>query len=74
MMGIFFYVNSVALAEDVPIDHEKISDTADFYNLMDAGYKQVKISLIRLIFISTDMQMWAFLLLKLRRSISLHVA
>ncbi|XP_003703752.1 ribonuclease kappa [Megachile rotundata] len=39
LMGLFFYVKSVALIEDLPL--EEYYDTAtDFYAAADRGYKQ----------------------------------
>jgi len=45
-MGIFFYIHSVALAEDIVIDEKSFehknatAKIADFYNQVDEGYKQ----------------------------------
>ncbi|XP_078047750.1 ribonuclease kappa [Augochlora pura] len=38
LMGIFFYVKSVALVEDLPLDD--IKDYNDFYAEADRSYKQ----------------------------------
>lgn len=39
LMGVFYYVESVALAEDVP-KVEKYTTKEDFYSKMTAGYQQ----------------------------------
>ncbi|XP_029054433.1 ribonuclease kappa [Osmia bicornis bicornis] len=39
LMGIFFYVKSVALIEDLPLEGEFVKAT-DFYAAADRGYKQ----------------------------------
>ena len=40
-MGIFFWIHSVALVEDLNIDEEKISSKGEFVNAMEASYNQV---------------------------------
>jgi len=41
-MGIFYYINSVALIEDIPLDeHMVYKDAQDFYTEADRGYTQV---------------------------------
>ena len=40
-MGIFFWIHSVALVEDLNIDEEKISSKVEFVNAMEASYNQV---------------------------------
>ncbi|XP_034172584.1 ribonuclease kappa [Osmia lignaria lignaria] len=39
LMGIFFYVKSVALIEDLPLEDKFVTAT-DFYAAADRGYKQ----------------------------------
>ncbi|XP_076658295.1 ribonuclease kappa [Halictus rubicundus] len=39
LMGIFFYVKSVALVEDLPLEGE-FKSAADFYAEADRGYTQ----------------------------------
>lgn len=41
-MGLFFYIHSVALIEDLPIDEEYESLDA-FYNAANVAYTQVNI-------------------------------
>lgn len=41
-MGVLYYINSVALIEDLPID-EHYTDLKKFYAEADAAYSQVKI-------------------------------
>lgn len=41
-MGIFYYVRSVALAEDLPLEEmENIDKLNDFYADVDAAYTRV---------------------------------
>ena len=40
-MGIFFWIHSVALVEDLNIDEEKISSKVEYVNAMEASYNQV---------------------------------
>lgn len=41
-MGIFYFVKSVALIEDLPIDEEHVFGTVEeFYAEADRGYTQV---------------------------------
>ena len=40
-MGIFYYVRSVALVEDLPLEEENITNAEDFYAEADRGYSQV---------------------------------
>lgn len=40
-MGIFYYVKSVALVEDLPVGEENITDAAKFYADADRAYSQV---------------------------------
>ena len=40
-MGIFFWIHSVALVEDLNIDEEKISSKGEYVNAMEASYNQV---------------------------------
>merc|ERR1712141_596646 len=37
LMGIFFWIHSVALVEDLNIDEEKISSKGEFVNAMEAS-------------------------------------
>lgn len=37
-MGIFFYVKSVALIEDLPLDSHEYSSPAKFYDDVDRGF------------------------------------
>lgn len=42
LMGIFYYVRSVALVEDLPMgEAEEIKDINEFYAQADRGYSQV---------------------------------
>ena len=41
LMGIFFWIHSVALVEDLNIDEEKISSKGEYVNAMEASYNQV---------------------------------
>ncbi|XP_053596830.1 ribonuclease kappa [Microplitis mediator] len=38
LMGIFFYVKSVALIEDLPLDSHEYSSPAKFYDDVDRGF------------------------------------
>jgi ribonuclease kappa len=40
LMGIFFWIHSVALVEDLNIDEEKISSKGEYVNAMEASYNQ----------------------------------
>ncbi|XP_029677116.1 ribonuclease kappa [Formica exsecta] len=41
LMGVFFYVRSVALVEDLPLGEETVFTSLDnFYDVMDRGYTQ----------------------------------
>ncbi|XP_012265898.2 ribonuclease kappa-B [Athalia rosae] len=40
LMGIFFYVKSVALIEDLPDTHVELTTPEEFYHAMDRGYLQ----------------------------------
>ncbi|KAM0736720.1 Ribonuclease kappa [Formica fusca] len=41
LMGVFFYVRSVALVEDLPMGEETVFTSLDnFYDVMDRGYTQ----------------------------------
>nr|CAD7199182.1 unnamed protein product [Timema douglasi] len=42
LMGIFYYVKSVALAEDLPGLEENFKTADEFYAKADIGYTQVK--------------------------------
>lgn len=39
-MGVFYYIEAVALAEDLPEIHE-YQNITDFYSKMTVGYQQV---------------------------------
>ncbi|XP_018305789.1 ribonuclease kappa-B [Mycetomoellerius zeteki] len=41
-MGVFFYVRSVALVEDLPLGElkENLTSTDEFYKVVDRGYTQ----------------------------------
>ncbi|XP_039305471.1 ribonuclease kappa [Solenopsis invicta] len=39
-MGIFFYVRSVALVEDLPLGEQNLTAIEDFYKAVDRGYTQ----------------------------------
>ncbi|KYN21280.1 PREDICTED: ribonuclease kappa-B [Trachymyrmex cornetzi] len=41
-MGVFFYVRSVALVEDLPLGElkENLTSTGEFYKVVDRGYTQ----------------------------------
>jgi hypothetical protein len=39
-MGIFFYTNSVALIEDIPLEEEYLNED-ELITAMEAGYQQV---------------------------------
>lgn len=41
-MGVFYYIKSVALIEDIPMSEESITDIHEFYTMADRGYVQVK--------------------------------
>lgn len=45
-MGVFYYVRSVALAEDLPGIEGPFEDATAFYAAADRGYTQVRISLL----------------------------
>lgn len=45
-MGIFYYVHSVALAEDLPGLNETYTDINAFYNDVDRGYTQVNFKVL----------------------------
>ncbi|KAI4468456.1 ribonuclease kappa [Holotrichia oblita] len=40
LMGVFYYIRSVALAEDVPGLEEHFESLQEFYAAADAGYTQ----------------------------------
>ncbi|KAL6430181.1 ribonuclease kappa [Cataglyphis hispanica] len=40
LMGVFFYVRSVALVEDLPLETEKFTSLENFYDVVDRGYTQ----------------------------------
>lgn len=40
-MGGFFYIKAVALAEDLPINHESIHDINKFFTEVDKAYTNV---------------------------------
>lgn len=40
-MGIFYYVRSVALVEDLPLEEENFTTAEKFYADADRGYSQV---------------------------------
>ncbi|XP_012227001.1 ribonuclease kappa-B [Linepithema humile] len=40
LMGIFFYVRSVALVEDLPLGEKNFTSFDQFYDLVDRGYTQ----------------------------------
>lgn len=42
-MGVFYYIRSVALAEDVPGIDGSFETLEEFYSAADAGYTQVYI-------------------------------
>ena len=42
LMGVFFYTNSVALVEDVPME-EEYSNEHDTITDLEAGYQQVNL-------------------------------
>ncbi|XP_012540811.1 ribonuclease kappa [Monomorium pharaonis] len=39
-MGIFFYVRSVALVEDLPLGEKNFTSLDQFYKVVDRGYMQ----------------------------------
>ncbi|KAL0100807.1 hypothetical protein PUN28_019295 [Cardiocondyla obscurior] len=39
-MGIFFYVRSVALVEDLPLGEKNFTSMDEFYKVVDRGYTQ----------------------------------
>ncbi|XP_011700861.1 PREDICTED: ribonuclease kappa-B [Wasmannia auropunctata] len=39
-MGIFFYVRSVALVEDLPLEKGNFTSIGEFYKEVDRGYTQ----------------------------------
>ncbi|KYN37494.1 Ribonuclease kappa [Trachymyrmex septentrionalis] len=41
-MGVFFYIRSVALVEDLPLEElkENLTSTGEFYKVVDRGYTQ----------------------------------
>lgn len=44
LMGVFYYIHSVALIEDLPLD-EHYDTPADFYAAADVAYSQVSFGL-----------------------------
>lgn len=40
LMGVFFYVKSVALIEDLPLEGKTFASATEFYEEVDRGYKQ----------------------------------
>lgn len=40
-MGIFYFVQSVALAEDLPLEEKPVENINDFYAEVDAAYLRV---------------------------------
>lgn len=40
LMGIFFYIKSVALIEDLPLEEKKYDLPDEFYSDVDRGYTQ----------------------------------
>lgn len=41
-MGVFYYIRSIALLEDLPLD-EGYKSVIEFYAAADAAYEQVKL-------------------------------
>lgn len=39
-MGVFFYIRSVALVEDLSLSEKNITSLDDFYMMADRGYTQ----------------------------------
>ncbi|CAL1674697.1 unnamed protein product [Lasius platythorax] len=39
-MGVFFYVRSVALVEDLPLGERNFTSLENFYDVVDRGYTQ----------------------------------
>ncbi|XP_071560595.1 ribonuclease kappa-B [Temnothorax nylanderi] len=39
-MGVFFYVRSVALVEDLPLGEKNFTSIDEFYKVVDRGYTQ----------------------------------
>jgi len=42
LMGVFFYTNSVALIEDIPLE-EEYNTEGELRSAMDAGFQQVSL-------------------------------
>ncbi|EFN66494.1 Ribonuclease kappa [Camponotus floridanus] len=40
LMGVFFYVRSVALVEDLPLGEGNFTTLENFYDVVDRGYTQ----------------------------------
>ncbi|XP_072762557.1 ribonuclease kappa [Anoplolepis gracilipes] len=40
LMGVFFYVRSVALVEDLPLGEKQFTSLENFYDVVDRGYTQ----------------------------------
>ncbi|GAB1865370.1 Ribonuclease kappa [Camponotus japonicus] len=40
LMGVFFYVRSVALVEDLPLGEKNFTSLENFYDVVDRGYTQ----------------------------------
>jgi hypothetical protein len=53
-MGIFFYVKSIALSEDIPgLEEGHFESPDEFYKIADRGYEQVCICVDLLICLKT---------------------
>ncbi|EFN85218.1 ribonuclease kappa [Harpegnathos saltator] len=40
LMGVFFYIRSVALVEDLPLGNKNFTSLEHFYKVADRGYMQ----------------------------------
>ncbi|EZA52901.1 hypothetical protein DMN91_010461 [Ooceraea biroi] len=40
LMGIFFYIRSVALVEDLPLGERNFTSLSNFYDVVERGYLQ----------------------------------
>ena len=62
-MGVFFYTNSVALIEDIPLE-EEYNTEGELRSAMDAGFQQViywtKIEIRELVFVRHVIRNWNF--------------
>lgn len=68
-MGVFYYIHSVALIEDLPIK-EHYTDLKEFYVDADAAYSKVKKMMIEFLFVVINTQ-FSFSILRMHTTVGL---